>query len=180
MAKLRDKQKRFVQEYLVDFNETQAAIRAGYSKKTAAAIGYENLRKPHIRAEIEKRKKALQNKLEITQERVLQELAAIGFAKGTDYASVVSGVVLVTDTDQLTEQQKAAIVSIKQTKEGVEIKLADKYKALELLAKYLGLLTEKVGYEDEIEDDPLTKSIKETDFHAIFQKAAGDTGLPEE
>lgn len=179
MAKLRDKQERFVQEYLVDLNETQAAIRAGYSKKTAAAIGYENLRKPHIRAEIEKRKKALQNKLEITQERVLQELAAIGFAKGTDYASVVSGVVLVTDTDQLTEQQKAAIVSIKQTKDGVEIKLADKYKALELLAKHLGLLTEKVGYEDEIEDDPLTKSIKEEAVDGFFKEAAGDTGLPE-
>ena len=179
MAKLRDKQKRFVQEYLVDFNEPQAAIRAGYSKKTAGAIGHENLKKPHILAEIEKRKKALQNKLEITQERVLQELASIAFSKGTDYASVIAGCVVVNDTEGLTEEQKAAIVSIKQTKEGVEIKLADKYKALELLAKHLGLLAERPEAEERLEDDPLTKSIKEA-ADGFFKEAVGDIGVSEE
>lgn len=49
-----------------------------------------------------------------------------------------------------------------------------------MLAKHLGLLTEKAGYEDEIEDDPLTKSIKEVDFHAVFPKAAGDPDIPQE
>lgn len=180
MAKLSEKQKRFVQEYLVDLNATQAAVRAGYSEKTAEAIGYENLRKPQIRAEIEKRQKTLQSKLEITQERVLQELAAIGFARGTDYANVIAGCVVVNDTEQLTDAQKAAIIGIKQTKEGVEIKLADKGRALELLAKHLGLLAERLGYEDEVEDDPLTKSIKEAAEHGLFEEAAGDTGVPQE
>ncbi|WP_114937549.1 terminase small subunit [Mucilaginibacter endophyticus] len=59
MAKLTAKQQRFIEEYLVDFNATQAAIRAGYSFDTAAEMGYENLRKPHIKAEIDKRLDAL-------------------------------------------------------------------------------------------------------------------------
>ncbi|MBB6109742.1 terminase small subunit [Mucilaginibacter lappiensis] len=59
MANLTAKQKRFVEEYLVDFNATQAAIRAGYSIDTAAEMGYENLRKPHIKTEINNRLDAL-------------------------------------------------------------------------------------------------------------------------
>ena len=69
------KQQRFCDEYLVDLNATQAALRAGYSKKTAYSIGVENLRKPEIQAEIQKRQNRLRNKLEITQEKVLRELA---------------------------------------------------------------------------------------------------------
>ena len=89
-AKLTPKQRRFVNEYLIDLNATQAAIRAGYSKKTAQQIGAENLSKPVIQAEIQKRQTKLQNKLEITQERVLQELASIAFANGADFAKVVN------------------------------------------------------------------------------------------
>lgn len=161
MAKLSEKQKRFVQEYLVDLNATQAAIRAGYSEKTAEAIGYENLRKPQIRAEIEKRQKALQDKLEITQERVLQELAAIGFAKGTDYAEIVSGVVVPHDTGDMSEIQKSAIVSIKQTKDGVEIRLAGKLKALELLGKHLGVFSN--GAAIQLKDEPDIDCLEDQD-----------------
>lgn len=80
MKKLTPKQSRFIEEYMVDLNATQAAIRAGYSKKTAAAIGAENLTKPKIAAEIEKRQAAISEKLEITQETVAQELGKIAFA----------------------------------------------------------------------------------------------------
>lgn len=81
---LNEKQKRFVLEYLIDLNATQAAIRAGYSKKTAYSMGQENLKKPEIQKAIQAKQNKLQNKLEITQERVLQELAQIAFAKASD------------------------------------------------------------------------------------------------
>ena len=84
MAKLTDKQKRFVDEYLVDLNATAAAKRAGYSEKSASRIAIELLNKTHVSAEIQKRQAKLRGKLEITQERVLEELAAIAFANGTD------------------------------------------------------------------------------------------------
>lgn len=135
-------------EYLVDLNATAAARRAGYSAKTADRIGPELLGKTCVSEAIKKAMEKRQTRVEISQDRVLRELAAVAFANGTDYASVVSGLVMMNDTEDLTQEQKAAIVSIKQTKEGVEVKLADKMKALELLAKHLGLFEVQEKPED--------------------------------
>lgn len=64
-------------------------------------------------------------------------------------------------TEELTESQKAAVVSIKETQNGTEIRLADKLKALELIGKHLGMFDRNTnGIDQEIEDDPLTKSIE--------------------
>lgn len=79
MARLTEKQKRFVSEYLVDLNASAAAKRAGYSEKTACEQGSRLLANVKVQEEIQKRQVKLQGKLEITQERVLEELAAIGF-----------------------------------------------------------------------------------------------------
>lgn len=83
-GKLTGKQDRFVEEYLIDLNATQAAIRAGYSEKTAAEIGFENLRKPQIAEVIAKSRQKTANKLEITRERVLEEIASIAFEQIKD------------------------------------------------------------------------------------------------
>jgi phage terminase small subunit len=79
--KLTQKQKRFCEQYLVDNNATQAAKRAGYSKKTASSIGSENRKKPKIQRYISQLKKARNLRTQVTADRVLQELAKIGFAK---------------------------------------------------------------------------------------------------
>lgn len=140
MVKLTEKQKRFVQEYLVDLNATQAAIRAGYSPKTANRIGSQNLSKVDIQSEIEKRRTALRSKLEITQEKVLQELAAIAFANGYDFAQVIKpGVVRIIPTEEIPQDKRKAVASIKETANGAEIKTYDKVRALELLGKHLGI-----------------------------------------
>lgn len=75
--KLTSKQERFIDEYLIDFNGKQAAIRAGYSPETAAAIAYENLKKPYLLDEIERRKALLADKCEITKEEILADLRMI-------------------------------------------------------------------------------------------------------
>lgn len=74
---LTPKQERFVQEYLVDLNATAAAIRAGYSKKTAEVIGYENLRKPNIARAVQKGMEERQKRTEITQDYVIGKLKEI-------------------------------------------------------------------------------------------------------
>ena len=74
---LTPKQQRFVEEYLIDFNATQAAIRAGYSAKTARAMGSENLTKPYLAAAIEAGQKSLTARAELTQEEVLRDLALV-------------------------------------------------------------------------------------------------------
>lgn len=72
--KLTPKQALFVREYLVDLNATQAALRAGYSKKTAAKIGSENLQKPAIKDALDKAMKKRAKTVEITAEKVLRDL----------------------------------------------------------------------------------------------------------
>lgn len=89
-GKLTAKQERFVGEYLIDLNAAQAAIRAGYSKHTAAAIGYENLRKPHILGAIERRRAALRAQAHaegVTPEAIVEEYRRIGFSSLTDVVS---------------------------------------------------------------------------------------------
>lgn len=144
MAKLTEKQKRFVAEYLVDLNATAAARRAGYKD---ANIGRQLITKNNISAEIVKRQEKLQSKLEITQEKVLQELARVAFANGTTYAKVTSGGTRVelANTDELTNDQRAAISSIKEGKFGVEVSTYDKVRALELLGKHLGVFDARGG-----------------------------------
>lgn len=165
---LTDKQKRFCEEYLIDLNATQAAIRAGYSEKTAYRTGADNLRKPQIEEYIAKRQKELSRSTEITQERVIKELALIAFSNNADYAHVVEKklqveaggtLVDVLDkdgnpvmyrtvepvlTEELTEEQKRALAVIKKGRDGLEVKSCDKVKALELLGKHLGIFTDKI------------------------------------
>jgi phage terminase small subunit len=81
MAKLNDRQKRFIEEYLLDLNAGAAAIRAGYSENTAYEIGYENLRKPQIASEIEKRMQDRSKKLEWTAEDIMKDLRLIAESK---------------------------------------------------------------------------------------------------
>lgn len=145
-SKLTPKQQRFVDEYLIDLNATQAAIRAGYSPKTANRIAAENLSKPVIQAAIQQRQKKNETKLEISQERIIRELASIAFANGADFAEVVevAGLELQTvkfkATKDLPAEKRAAIASIKSGSSGMEVKTYDKLKAMELLGKYLGYL----------------------------------------
>ena len=84
MAKLTDKQRRFVEEYLVDLNATAAARRAGYSEKTADRIGPELLGKTWVAAAIQEAMQQRSRRTEITQDRVLNELASVAFGEGSD------------------------------------------------------------------------------------------------
>lgn len=186
--KLTPKQRRFIDEYLIDLNATQAAIRAGYSEKTAYSIGLQNLKKLEIQAEIQKRRNRLQSKLEITQERVLQELAAIAFANGADYAKVVNSGLLPTvemiPTDELPPEKLPAIAGIKANQYGVEVKLHDKVKALELLGKYLG--TFDGGPAQEQTENNLFEAIDSIgeegfdDLPEIQQAAENDAAMVED
>ena len=181
---LTEKQARFVAEYLVDLNATQAAIRAGYSEKTAEAIGYENLRKTQIAAAIEKAIKDRQKRTEITQDMVLRELARVAFANGTDFARVVSREAPTTiiddegnpqqvvgtvqsvrllDTKDVDPEKRAAIASIKEGKFGIEVKSYDKVRALELLGQHLGMFDSRTAQNQDRENNLLDRLLDGTE-----------------
>ena len=110
------------------------------------------LRNVKVAEYIQERMEERQKRTEITQDRVLEELAAIAFARAADFAEVKDGFVIIKDTAGLSEQQIKAIAGIKEGKFGVELKLNDKEKALELLGRHLGMFKDKVevsGLEEE-------------------------------
>lgn len=150
-----EKQKIFANEYLIDLNATRA-YRVAYPSvkkdETAAAAATRMLRNVKVAAYIQERMRERQKRTEITQDRVLQELAAIAFAKATDYAEVEDGQVIIKDTVNLDEQQVKAIAGIKEGKYGIEVKLNDKEKALKLLGRHLGMFKDRMevsGLEEE-------------------------------
>ena len=106
------------------------------------------LRNVKVATYIQERMQERQKRTEITQDRVLQELAAIAFAKATNYAEVKDGQVIIKDTKKLDEQQ----AGIEEGKFGIKVKLNDKEKALELLGRHLGMFKDKLevsGLEEE-------------------------------
>ncbi len=148
MAKLTAKQERFVEEYLVDLNATQAAIRAGYSAESAGTIAAENMQKPTIRARIDEAMAELSRRTGVNQERVIRELARVAFVNAQNVVSMKDATVL----KDASQDDTAAIASVKVKViqgdfESVEreVKFADKLKALELLGKHFGMFTDKVS-----------------------------------
>jgi len=135
VVKMTEKQKRFCDEYLVDLNATQAAIRAGYSKKTARFIGNENLAKPYIKEYIKKRMDEKEKSLIADQDEVLKYLTAVVRGQSTSEVVVVEGVGL------------GESVARKMTKAPDE---KEKLKAAELLGKRYGLFTDKVNVDGAI------------------------------
>lgn len=122
------KQRIFCEEYLIDLNATQAAIRAGYSKKTAYSIGVENLRKPELKKYIDERMAEKQSALIADQDEVLRYLTAV--MRGESRSSVV----VVESTGDFTS-------AAREMEKAPDEK--EKLKAAELLGKRYGIYTER-------------------------------------
>jgi len=147
MAKLTPKQKLFCDYYLISLNATDAAIKAGYSERSAQIIGFENLTKPIVKEYVEAKQVKLQEKIEVTQQMVLEELHKIGFSNIQD---LMEEGFSFKDIIELEKNQAAAIESVKvktttrtfdgnsETTKEVTLKKFDKVKALEQLGKHLG------------------------------------------
>ncbi len=175
MGKLNNRQKKFCQEYLIDLNVTKAAERAGYSVKTAYSFGQQLFQKEAIQAEIQRLMDLRAERTEITQDRVLKELALLGFSDMAEYVSVdENGVIRVKQLDTLKPGLSRAIKKIKQKttfrKSGeedvledvqLEFELYDKSRPLEMLGNHLGTFKNTAGEDEEKSLADIAQAIRE-------------------
>lgn len=151
---LTPKQKNFADEYLIDLNATRA-YKVAYPKvkkdESARANGSKLLTNTNVAAYIEKRMKDREKRTEITQDMVLQELAKIGFSNVTDFVTVEGTWVKVKPTAEMPQDKLGVIAGIKEGTNGIEIKLNDKEKALELIGRHLGMFKDKMELSGRIE-----------------------------
>ena len=159
---------RFVTEYMVDRNATQAAIRAGYSPRSAGQQGSALLKRHEVRSAIDALEAELAAATGLSAKRVLDELALIGFSNLADFMRATPSGDLVPDFSNLTRDQAAALTEVvveeytmgkgktAQDVKRTRFKLADKRAALVDLGKHLGMFVHRVGNPD---GSPLTPSI---------------------
>lgn len=179
MAKLADdKHERFCQEYLIDLSQTNAAIRAGYSPGSAKVHSCWLMKKKDIRGRIDELLDIRSKKMDITAEKVLLELAKIGFSNMQDYMSVHDGDPFV-DLSALTRDQAAAIqeFTVDEYQDGrgddardvkrIRIKLSDKRAALVDIGRHLGMFKDKIEHDVS---DPLKELLKEINGNTLKPK----------
>ncbi len=154
---LTPKKRLFAKEYIVDLNGTQAAIRAGYSTKTASSQAERLLRDVDVQAAVHQAVQARERRAEVTADRVVTELAKLGFASMLDYITVQPDGTAVVSLSTLTREQAAAIqeITVEEYTDGkagearpvkrVRLKLVDKKGSLELLGRHLGIFKEQFG-----------------------------------
>jgi phage terminase small subunit len=161
---LTEKQRRWVEEYLRNGKNGPLAYARVYAQNwkegdpvtknhrvTSTNRMLKNPKIMKILAETEEKVHKVtvkvMDKYAITQERVLEELAALAFTNQTDLVEWSEGKVKIKDSAELTPEAKAAITEVIETKAGVRVKLADKQQALLTIAKHLGLMNEKIEHE---------------------------------
>ena len=160
MKGLNPKQRRFVDEYLVDLNATKAAERAGYKARSAYSIGQENLTKPEIAAAIQAEQDARAQRVQVRADEVLRELVAIVKTNPSHFVLDDAGYPITRDEND-TESWRA-VASVKQKtkfipqKDGepiiereTELKFWDKNSAIDKAMRHLGILTERVDVRTE-------------------------------
>lgn len=179
-GKLKDKQARFVEEYLIDLNATQAAIRAGYSEATAYSQGQRLLKNVEVEKALSEAMKKRSERTEITQDMVLRELAKIGFSdirkvvKWYSQANIaaiddvegeiedgsirfaVANQVELVSSDDIDDDTAAAISEVSMTdKGGLKVKLHDKRAALVDVGRHLGMFKDNLIIGGEIGMRPI-------------------------
>lgn len=147
-SKLNPRQITFIDNYILTLNATDAAIKAGYSKKTATVIGHENLSKPYIAKEISRRLGKIQDDKASWKEDLLQMLHSVAMTKLSDFGRIGPSGMEMLEQEQIDEKKLIALqeFSVHESNSGVNvrIKLSDRLKAAELLMKHMGMFVDKV------------------------------------
>lgn len=156
MRALTEKQEKFVAGLIAGLTQRQAYrdayACAGASDRTVDRAALSLMNNARVRARHEElcRRVAREAEAIVTAKRVLRELAGIAFADIADYANIVGDEVILTPTKGIAPEKRAAIAGIKQGVRGIELKLHDKVRPLELIGKYLSMWNERVEVDADV------------------------------
>jgi len=172
------KQQKFVDEYCKTLNATDAAIKAGYSKRSPMERGYELRQKPSVKKAIEKRLNKLSKKAEIAQERIVEELACVATANMVDAVRMnPDGSIEYKPLEEWPDNLRRAVHEIQmiQLSDGnglsMKVKLIDKTKALTALAKIKGMMIEKHQHQVDLNVD-LVHHLKQVEDYVKYEREA--------
>lgn len=140
---LTDKQSQFAREYIIDFNATRAAIRAGYSEASAKSIACDLMAIPNVHDAIEAEMEKRTRRTHVTADRVIKELARVAFSDFRNFAKWDAGGVDLIDSSALSDDDSACVEEVGETisaqgAKSMKLKLHSKIRALELLGKHTG------------------------------------------
>jgi phage terminase small subunit len=187
---LTPKQRRFIEEYQIDLNATQAAIRAGYSPDTARSIGCENLTKPDISEAIAELMAARSARTKVTADKVVEGLAALAFANMFDFMRIGENGDPYIDLSNLTRDQAAALQEfvVEDFKDGrgedardvrkIRIKMHDKLRPLVELGKHLGMFKKQDGRTEAQPNQGLSMDDMAQRFRDAADKAKAPPSPP--
>lgn len=173
--KLTPRQARFVKLYPIYLNAARAAVDAGYSPKSAKGIGHELLNDPryaHVQEAIQDEMERVNQRLEVTQERIRREQARIAFANIADFLEWDGEKVRLKPQSEIDPLELPAIAKIKQTKHGVEFELFPKQPALDALARMEGMYRDSLN----VKGDGLLLRIAGVDDQELAELDAEEDG----
>jgi len=164
---LNDRQARFIKEYLIDLNGKQAAIRSGYSEKTADSMASSLLKNPKVAEALAAAQVNLEKRVDINAEKIMQELGIIGFSDIQNYLKIDpdTGAITAKSFEEMPPGASRAIESIKEDRvikesaDGKSVTVYDKFyfklhpkiPALDLIMKKLGMLIQKLDLSGKVE-----------------------------
>lgn len=188
-AGLTPKQRRFCEEYLVDLNATQAAIRAGYSRDAAYAIGWENLKKPEIESTVQRLMFERSDATKVTAEQVIDELAKVAFASVKDFLKVDDDGTPYIDVSSMNERQWAAVADVQVDEyidgrgddthrvQRIKIKSHSKLAALSKLADHLGIGNDATPQLDPVDVCKTLQLMRERIDPAPTESISGEQSI---
>lgn len=171
MGNLTKKQAVFVEEYLVDLNATQAAIRAGYSASTAHKTGSQLLGKKVVGEALAIRMNDREARTQITQDKVLREIARVALADPRKVMSWGPAGVVLVPSEELSEDDAVVVGEVSEsfTENGrtLRVKLSDKMRALDMLGRHLGLFKEKIELSGTVKTQPVPADLSQLSDHEL-------------
>jgi phage terminase small subunit len=182
MNELTPRQRRFVEEYLIDLNATRSAKTAGYAESSASVAGSELLANPKIATAVTIAQAERSARTAITADRVLREVARLAFFDAGEVFDFTGGSITLKPGSEIPEDARRAIVGVKLKQsraingepksETLDIRLADKRASLELLMRHMGLFNDKLLIQGSGTFDPKTLSDAELNQLAVILRVA--------